>query len=187
MKYLFLLLFSISMLMESNAQQTINGVNLPAKLKTTTSELSYNGGGLRKKSFFKVYVLGLYLTEKSKDATSLLKSKQEMAARLQITSSVVTSDRMTEAILEGFEKSTNGNMTPLKAKIDDFILVFKKEPIKENDVFILDYVPNVGVKTFKNGKLLTTVAGDDFKEALFGIWIGSNPIDATLKKGLLGN
>lgn len=186
MKYLLLTLFSLCLMVESQAQQTINGVSLPAKLKTATSELNYNGGGVRKKAFFKVYVLGLYLTDKSKDAAAILKSNSEMAVRLQITSSVVNSENMSEAIKEGFTKSTNGNLTPIKGKIDEFIGLFSKEPIKEKDVFILNYVPNVGVKTFKNGKLLATIAGEDFKNALFGIWIGANPIDAALKTALIG-
>lgn len=186
MKYLLLTFFSLCLMVESKAQQTINGVSLPAKLKTATSELNYNGGGVRKKAFFKVYVLGLYLTDKSKDAAAILKSNSEMAARLQITSGVVNSENMSEAIKEGFTKSTNGNIAPLKSKIDEFIGLFSKEPIKEKDVFILNYVPNVGVKTFKNGKLLATIAGEDFKNALYGIWIGANPIDAALKTALVG-
>ena len=39
---------------------------------------------------------------------------------------------------------------PLKAKIESFIATFKKEEIKEGDVFVLNYIPGVGVKTSKN-------------------------------------
>ena len=44
--------------LDTFAQQTINGITLPAKMKGSTGELTLNGGGVRKKSFFKVYVLG---------------------------------------------------------------------------------------------------------------------------------
>ena len=94
---------------------------------------------------------------------------------------------MSEAIQEGFEKSLKGNVAPLKAKIDAFIGTFSKEAIKEGDLFLLDYVPGTGLKAFKNGKLITTIEGEDFKKALLGIWLGSDPVDAALKTGLLGN
>ena len=187
MKNLFVLLLAMFMLAESQAQVTVNGVSVPGKLKTSTTELNLNGAGVRKKAFFKVYVLGLFLPEKSKDAAAILKANQEMAVRLQITSGVVNSGNMSEAINEGFQKSTNGNIAPLKSKIDEFISIFSKEEIKEKDVFILNYVPGVGVKSFKNGKLLATIEGEDFKKALFGIWLGPNPIEAALKTAILGN
>lgn len=186
-KILFVLTMTFLFAMESRAQLTINNVTLPAKLKTATGELTLNGGGVRKKAFFKVYVMGLFLTEKSKDAAAILKSNEEMAARLQITSSVVSSSNMSSAIKEGFEKSLKGKVAPLQGKIDDFIGIFSKEEIKEGDVFILDYVPGVGVKSFKNGKLLSTIEGEDFRKALFGIWLSDDPVDAGLKAGILGN
>ena len=173
--------------LDTFAQQTINGITLPAKMKGSTGELTLNGGGVRKKSFFKVYVLGLYLEQKSKDAVAILKSNEEYIVQLKITSSVVNSGNMSEAIQEGFEKSLKGNVAPLKPKIDAFIGTFSKEAIKEGDLFLLDYVPGTGLKAFKNGKLITTIEGEDFKKALLGIWLGSDPVDAALKTGLLGN
>lgn len=190
MKRLFFLLtltLSSMFILDTHAQLTINNVTLPQKLKTSTGELDLNGGGVRKKAMFKVYVLGLYLNEKSKDGAAILKGNDEIAVRLQITSSVVNSSNMSEAIKEGFSKSMKGNTAPLQSKIDAFIGIFSKEAIKEGDVFILNYVPGTGVKSFKNGKLLATTEGEDFKKALFGIWLGDDPIDAALKKAILGN
>ena len=131
--------------------------------------------------------MGLYLKEKSKDAGAIVKSNEEMAVRLQITSSVVNSGNMSSAIKEGFEKSMKGNIAPLQSKIDAFIGIFSKEEIKGGDVFTLNYVPGAGVKSFKNGKIQATIEGEDFKKALFGIWLGEDPIDAGLKTSILGN
>lgn len=168
------------------SQQVVNGVTLPSKFKGTKSELTLNGGGVRKKAMFKVYVLGLYLQNKSKDAKAIINNNEEVIVRLQITSSVVNSGNMSDAIKEGFHKSMNGNTAPLKSKIDAFIATFSKEEIKEGDVFVLNYVPGVGVRTSKNNKLVATVEGEDFKKALLGIWLGDNPIDVALKKSILG-
>jgi hypothetical protein len=139
-----------------------------------------------KKAFFKVYVIGLYTTAKASNAADILKENKDVAVRLQITSSVVSSSNMSESIREGFEKSTGGNTTALKARIDAFIQTFSKEEIKEGDVFILSYAAGVGVKAYKNGKFQSTTTGEDFKTAFFGIWLSETPIDGDLKAALLG-
>ena len=140
-------ILALVLCLDTFAQQTINGITLPAKMKGSTGELTLNGGGVRKKSFFK-------------DAAAILKSNEEYIVQLKITSSVVNSGNMSEAIQEGFEKSLKGNVAPLKSKIDAFIGTFSKEAIKEGDLFLLDYVPGTGLKAFKNGKLITTIEGE---------------------------
>lgn len=187
MRQFLLIALVFCFFLDGKAQLTVNGVTLPAKLKTSTTELNLNGAGVRKKAFFKVYVLGLYLKDQTKDAAEIINANQEMAVRLQITSSVVSSSNMSSAIREGFEKSLKGNVAPMKDKIEGFIEIFSKDEIKQGDVFLLDYIPNVGIKSFKNGKLLATTEGVDFKKALFGIWLGANPVDSGLKTAILGN
>ena len=170
----------------ADAQVTLNGITLPASIKQGTTEVVLNGGGIRKKLFFKLYTGGLYVTAKSKNAADIINADKATAFRLTVTSSVLNKDNFSEAIQEGFGKSMKGNTTPLQAKIDALIATFKSEDIKEGDVFELFYVPGEGVKASKNGKLKNTIAGLDFKKALFGIWLGEDPVDADLKAGLIG-
>jgi hypothetical protein len=187
MKTFFLSLFCFAVIgFTSDAQITLNGVTLPAKINQDKTELVLNGGGIRKKAFFKVYVAGLYLPAKSKNGNEIATADKPVAIRLQITSSVVSSSNMSESIREGFALSTGGKTAPIQSKIDAFINVFSKEEIKEGNVFDIWYVPGEGVKAYKNGKYQSTIEGLDFKKALFGIWLSDNPVDADLKKGLLG-
>jgi len=186
MRTILTLILTVTAL-SSFGQVTLNGVTLPASVKVGESNLSLNGAGIRKKVFFKLYTAGLYTASKSSDGAALASSDAPIGIRLQITSGMVSSDNMSEAISEGFKKSTGGNTAPLQAKIDKFITTFKQDPITEGNVFELFYVPGKGVETYKNGKLLTTIEGQDFRKALFGIWLGSDPVDADLKKGLLGS
>lgn len=185
LKHITLMLLTI-LCLGAEAQLTINGVTLPAGIKAGTTDLVLNGGGIRKKLFFKVYTGGLYVTAKSKNAADIIDADKATAFRLTITSGVINSNNFSEAIEEGFGKSMKGNTAPLKAKIDALIATFKSEEIKEGDMFELVYVPGEGVRASKNGKLKTTIAGLDFKKALFGIWLGTDPVDADLKAGLLG-
>lgn len=185
-KLIVLLSFLLLNINTTEAQTTINGITLPAKIKQETTELVLNGGGVRTKVFFKLYVAGLYLPAKNKNGNEIAAADKATAIRLTITSGLVDSEKMSEAIREGFGKSMKGNTAPLKTQIDNFIGTFKKEEIKEGDTFELWYIPGTGVKAFKNGKLQTTVAGLDFKKALFGIWLSDSPVDDDLKEGLLG-
>jgi hypothetical protein len=181
---LFFCILLISLAAE--AQVTLNGVTLPAKIKQDNNELVLNGGGIRKKLFFKLYTAGLYLPVKNKNASEIVTADKPTAIRLVITSTVINSGNMSEAIQEGFGKSLKGNTAPFQSKIDAFIDIFKKEEIKEGDVFEIWYTTAEGVRGYKNGKLKGTIAGFDFKKALFGIWLSDTPVDEDLKKALLG-
>jgi Chalcone isomerase-like len=171
----------------AEAQLTLNGVTLPAKVNKDNTELILNGGGIRKKLFFKLYTAGLYVQTKTSNPNDLINADKPEVMRLTITSSVISSSNMSEAIEEGFKKSTKDNTAPLRTKIDEFINTFKKDVIKEGDVFEIWYVPGQGVKSYKNDKLQSTIPGLDFKKALFGIWFCDTPADEDLKKGLLGS
>ncbi len=186
MRLLFTAFISLTMILPGQAQVTINDVTLPATMKAGDASIVLNGGGVRKKVFFKLYVGGLYLSEKSSDANAIINADKAMAVKLEITSGMISSDNMSEAISEGFEKSTNGNIAPLKSQIAKFIDTFKKSEIVEGNVFDIIYVPGVGIQSYKNGKLQSTVKGMDFKKALFGIWLCDEPADDDLKEAMLG-
>lgn len=186
MKFLAATIIALAMAIPTQAQVTINDVTLPATMKAGDGNISLNGGGIRKKLFFKLYVGGLYLSERSSDAAAIINADKPMAVKLQITSSMISSDNMSEAILEGFEASTGGNTAPLRLDITEFVNTFKKEEIVEENVFDIVYVPGKGVESYKNGKLQGIIEGMDFKKALFGIWLGNKPADDDLKKAMLG-
>lgn len=71
LKHITLILLTI-LCLGAEAQLTINGVTLPAGIKAGATDLVLNGGGIRKKLFFKVYTGGLYVTAKSKNAAEIV-------------------------------------------------------------------------------------------------------------------
>lgn len=186
MKKLVFVLVAIATMFSAISQVTVGDVKLPSNFKVGDADLKYNGGGIRKKLFIDVYVAGLYLKTTTKDGSAIAKANEPQNMRIAIVSSLVTSEKFIESTKEGFQKSTGGNTKPIQGKIDQFLKIFLKEPIVKGDVYDLTFVPLEGVKVYKNNKLVDTVAGLDFKTALFGIWLGSNPVDEKLKAGLLG-
>jgi hypothetical protein len=169
------------------AQTTVAGVTMPATMKAGNNTLVLNGAGTRIKLFMDVYVGALYLTAKSNNGDAISKSNEIMAVKIHITSGLVTSDRMTDAIKEGFHKSTGGNTTPLQTRIDKFVKVFSLEPIVKTNEFDIIYQPGTGTQIYKSGKLLETIDGLDFKTALWGIWLGAEPVEKSLKAAMLGS
>lgn len=156
--------------------------NFPTQLTLAGQNLSLNGKGVRTKLLFNLYTAGLYLQEKSTDAAAILAAEKPMAMRLEVTSSMITSEKMEEAVRAGFKQSSND--PSLQSRIDQLIEVFK-QPIKQGDVY--DFVYRPGILTIiKNGKTAPNIAGSDFKQAFFGIWLGNKPVQASLKKALLG-
>lgn len=167
-----------------SAQQTIEGVTLPATVTVEGETLNLNGGGLREKLWFNLYVGGLYLKTASSDAQAIIAKDESMSIHLEITSKMISSENLTEAIVEGFDKSTNGNTEVIKEEIKTFLASFKEEIVVGNK-FDISYKAGMGVLVKKNGKLLTTIDGFGFKKALFGIWLGEKPADKKLKAGML--
>lgn len=163
---------------------TVGGVDLPDTYAADNTELQLNGAGTRSKFFIDLYVGSLYVEQAQQNASAVIEADAPQAITLHITSGMITSERMTDATMEGFEAATDGNLAPLQTEIDQFMAVFEEE-IKDGDVFDLVYVPGEGVNVLKNGDEKGTVAGLEFKKALFGIWLGEEPAQKSLKEKML--
>ena len=159
---------------------------LPGSLSIEGANLKLNGDGVRKKAFMSLYNGGLYLTAKSSDANAIIAADEAMAVRLDITSGMITSENMEEALIEGIENATGGDYSSIKDHVNAFMAVFQ-EPIEKGDVFDIAYIPGKGIVIHKNDAYKATVDGGmPFKKAIFGIWLGDVPADKNLKKGMLG-
>lgn len=180
---IFLAVLSMNMV---TAQTQVGNVTLPNSVNFGGQDLDLNGAGIRKKAMvLKLYSGGLYLNNKSSDAAAIVNADETMAIKLHITSGFVSSEAMSDAVRDGFDASMDGNTASLSTEIDKFITFFSDEIVEDN-IFDITYQKGTGVVAYKNGKELGTIAGLDFKKALFGIWLGDDPADKKLKKGMLG-
>ena len=167
------------------AQEEISGITPESSIEVGGEKLMFNGAGLREKIFLDLYVGALYTTKKSSDAKEIINADESMAITLDIVSGLITSEKMIDAVDEGFEKSTKGKTDPLKDKIAAFKDAFKEEIVKGDD-YVIAYIKGTGVEVHKNGKKVKTIEGLEFKKALFGIWFCDDPADEDLKEGMLG-
>ncbi len=188
-KILLLLTLLLSLQFSTVSAQTqieVNGVNVPRKIDFQGKSLQLNGAGGRSKMWLEVYVQALYLSQLSQDPQFIIDSDTEMAVRIEITSSIVSSNKLTKAMNTGFEKSAGANLEQLRPRIEQ-LKSFLSDVITEKDVFVIAYNPlDQNVYVSKNEVLKGKIPGFDFKKALFGIWLSDKPVDETLKKHLLG-
>lgn len=178
------LLAAVSMITAQAQTTEISDVTLQNSIDVDGTALQLNGAGVRSKYFLSLYVGSLYLENKSSDANKILYSNELKMMRLDVISSLITAEKMEETVRSGFKSSLGGDTSSLQSEIDSFIGVFKEE-IEVGDVFKFITTGEV-LKAYKNDKLLTTVEGEDFQRALFGIWLGNKPADKKLKGLMLG-
>ncbi|WP_019038160.1 chalcone isomerase family protein [Psychroflexus tropicus] len=177
-----LLLFFV--LTSTFSQTKIAGVELPATYQIKDQNLRLNGAGVREKFWMDLYAGGLYVSSKLSSGKEVLNADSPMVIKIHIVSGLISSDKMSSAVEEGFENSTKGHLEELRVKIDKFKSFFSEE-INKNDVFDIAYSPADGIMVFKNNKELGHIEGYKFKKALFGIWFGDQPADKDLKEGML--
>jgi hypothetical protein len=168
----------------TNAKE-VNDIEIADSIQIAEQSLALNGAGIRSKFFLNLYVGALYLNEKSTDAEALIAADEAMTIRLYITSSLIDGEKMSEATLDGFVKSTGGKLGPIQKEVEQLIGAFR-DAVEDNDVFDLQYVPSQGVSVIRNGEVKVVVPGLAFKKALFGIWLSDDPVQDDLKEDMLG-
>jgi len=185
MQPLFLVRLFAFAFIASSVTPLIAAEVFPSSLEFSNNSLQKQGVGKRKRAFLSLYSAGLYLETKSDDGGVISAADEPMAIRLNIVSGLISSKKMKSALWDGFGKATKGDLEPIKSEIELFASAFADEIVKK-DMFDLVYLPGSGVEVLKNGQSKVVVPGLAFKEALFRIWLSEDPIQASLKKAMLG-
>lgn len=172
------------------AAAEVAGVKLAdkARLDPNGPELVLNGAGVRTRLVVKVYVGGLYLTEKKSaaaDAIALGGPKRVSITMLRD----VGAQQFNEALNDGFRANNPAaDVERLKGSLDELTGIMSAlGEAKKGMVIGLDFVPGTGTRVVVDGAPKgKPIAGDDFYRALLRVWLGDKPVDADLKKGMLG-
>jgi Chalcone isomerase-like len=158
---------------------------------TTTiagQNLKLNGVGIRAVLWLKGYVAGLYVAQPSADANALLKASGAKRMSLTMLREADT-EVFVKAVRGGIEKNlTADDIAKLEARLVSFDATIRGiGKVKPGDVVDLDFIPGKGLMMAYNGSTRgQAIEGKDFYEAILGIFIGDNPVDKSLKQGLLG-
>lgn len=166
----------------------IAGMTIPDSAKVEGQELKLNGAGIRTRMFIKVYVGALYLEQKTNTADAVLGGKGVKRMALHIMRDL-KADVFSSALQDGLKAN---NSAAELAKINDKINAFNGimsgvGGVKSGDLIQLDYLPVADTRVVINGDTKGTISGEDFFRSLLKVWLGEKPIDADLKKNLLGS
>jgi hypothetical protein len=162
---------------------SLAGVTLPDTAQIGSTTLVLNGLGLRTKYMVKVYVAGLYLPQKSSDATAIVNADAPKRIVMHFLHGA-SKKQMSDAFDESFSDNTPDARKTMQADIDRTLGAL--EPVKEGDQMVFTYVPGTGTTLAINSNDKMTIAGPAFGRMLFSVRLGPKPPNAGLKKGILG-
>ena len=181
------ILFSLTLSVPFSALALeVKGVKVDETAQVGGNALVLNGAGVRTKMVFKVYVAALYLTQRQTDANTVISDTGNKRVSMHFLREL-SSEKLLHGMNEGFEDNNSAaEMATIDAQMKAFrqMMTFAKA-VKEGDVIVLD-LSSTGTQVSLNGKVLGVIDGVAFNQALLRVWLGGNPVDAALKKALLG-
>ena len=163
----------------------VAGVKFDDRVRVAEAELSLAGAGLRKRLFFEVYAIGLYVAERKADPVLQPGSKRIAIHMLRD----VGADQFISALAEGIaENHGAAEAKALEPRVARLAAILADVKLARKGMAIaLDWLPGEGTRVAIEGKPAgKPIEGEDFYRALLRIWLGDKPVQADLKKALLG-
>ncbi len=172
------------------AAAEVAGVKLAdtESLTPGSAPLVLNGAGVRKRAFFQVYAIGLYLAEKKTAGADAIGAGGAKRVAIHMLRDV-GADPFIEALVDGMrENHGEADMKALEPRIKQLAAILAElKEAKKGMRITLDWNPAVGTQLTVEGKLAgKPISGEDFYRALLRIWLGERPVQDDLKKALLG-
>jgi hypothetical protein len=173
----------LALLLNASAAE-LAGVTLPDTAKASDgTALVLNGLGLREKWWIDIYVGGLYLPQKTKDAKVAVQTDAAKQIVMHFIYRKVTPEQMKEVFREGIAKQPNAGavteqLKQLESMMDRNVLAGEK--------IVIDYTPGKGTTFLFNGESRGTIPGKEFMVALWGMFLGDQAVSETLKAAMLG-
>lgn len=182
----FFMLFMLTAALAASAAD-VAGVKLEDKTQVESRELVLNGAGLRKRLFFNVYAIGLYLPEKKTDPAAAIQAPGPKRTAIHMLRDV-GADQFTEALVDGLRANhSEADFRALEPRVKELADIMSEiKEAKKGMTIALDWTGSA-TRLLVNGKPSgKPIAGEDFYRALLRIWLGDKPVQDDLKKALLG-
>jgi hypothetical protein len=164
----------------------VAGVEFPDAITVGGKKLALNGAGVRKKfSVLKIYVGGLYVAHRARDAEAIIDADAPRLVRMVFLRGV-SKTLIMDAYRDGFEKNSPGPaLFDLLANLETIAPAIPDD-VKKNTEMFITYVPGEGTTVRSTGVAKTvTVRSKEFADAMLRLWIGTVPADGDLKAAML--
>jgi hypothetical protein len=160
----------------------IHNVALPESIQVDGHTLVLNGAGIRRRFFFDVYVIGLYVEHPATDRDAILGANAPRQVRIELVRSV-SAEQMRTAVGEAFRRAAGDRLPEFEARLARLETMLRAGG--PGDRTTLTWVPARGLVVTDDGHELGTIEGKDFADVVFAVWIGTRAIDPGLARALL--
>lgn len=161
------------------------GVQLPDSVVVDGTTLVLNGMGIREATALQVdvYVAGLYLPARSRDAATILGTDAPRRITMRLVRDVSREDAL-DGFTTGLRRNSPDDLDALRPAIARLRGFFRD--MEEGETVTITYVPGHGTEIAINGTPRGTIDGALFGVAIFRNFIGPRPPNRGLRTGLLG-
>lgn len=165
----------------------VAGVKLNDNVRVGTQSLVLNGAGIRTRFLLNIYVGALYLPRKQTSAEAIIDDDAERRIVLSMLREM-SSAKLYGALREAVEANhAQDVLSAIDGQMKQMKQIFESVgAVRKGDVITIDYLPAAGTQVSVNGTVRGTITGAGFGRALLRIWLGNNPVQEELKKGMLG-
>lgn len=130
---------------------------------------------------FRVYTAALYAPQ---EATTTRAVMADVPKRLVIHYHRTIEAKDLQESTEYFMKQDPANdLLALRERLNRLYAAY--ETVGKGDEYTITYLPGQGTELALNGTPVVTIEGEDFARALFGIWLGPEPLDDDLQEELV--
>ncbi len=162
------------------------GVKYPTEITIAGKTLKLNGVSyLKKLGFVKVYAVGLYLENPTKDPNEVIESEQVKYMRTHYLTSKATAKKISEGFIELMEENNTKDLVDAnRADIEKYASWLDKD-MQPGLTSESVYVPGKGLTLTYQGEVKGTIPGKTFAQMYYRYNVGEKA-DKKIREGLLG-
>jgi Chalcone isomerase-like len=187
-KRISLLFWLAAAVLPAAGAATMEGLRFDDSARVANRELRLNGLGLRAVYIFKAFVAGLYLSDRASTGQEVLLNQSPKRLQLRMLMEVGAND-IKKALIDGMRKNVSeAQWSAMEERALSFAQTIDSIGVtRPGDTINLDYQPERGMTLAVNDVSKgTAINGEDFYTALLKIFVGDDPVDTRMRKGLLG-
>jgi hypothetical protein len=165
----------------------VAGVKIDDKTRIGSTDLVLNGAGLRKRAFFQVYAMGVYVQQRSGNAATVVEQPGPKRVAIHMLRNV-GADAFNEALADGIRaNASEAEAKTLEPRLKELgAIIGGVGEAKKGMAIHLDWTGSETQVVIQGKPVGKPIAGEDFYRALLRIWVGDRPVQDDLKKALLG-
>lgn len=164
----------------------VEGVHFPDSIELHGRTLALNGTGLREVYIIKTWVAALYTSAPAYSAAAVVgDGDRRIAITLLADLSI---DRLGRSLLDALRRNhAPEQLGAIEPQIQAFVAALQSiGPTVKGDTLTIDMVQGTTRISFNDMAVGDPIPGPAFRNALLRAFVGDEPVDDSLRRGLLG-